>query len=741
MPRFGGVPLEQENQQKAAGPRFGGIALDPVDQAINESFDRLQPKESEIPTPPQTEAPKTPEGKNLYQRFQDWQKRTGRDLFGGEGPISDALSENVIARAGSEAGAGIGRTLSSTFDSLVTGPANEVLKLTGASEDQLFEGVQNYLNRTAGMNQPFMKGEGVEGVLRDYVVKPASEIAPAAVGGGMIARGIAGQVPAATAMAPTTTTQGVIQSLGSSTAAQDVGYGALSGVGGEVGEEIGGVPGRIVGAVAAPLSVASAGPIAKGAIRQIFRGGEAGRQVVAQNVDDFARAGATPTAGEATERTSLQAAENISAKFIGGGPVNRAREETTKNIKDRLSRVAGGISQRSGEELSGLTIKRGITERGGFLDRFRATSNQLWSRVDEAIGEATPVATARTRETLDDLVRDTDVGQVLSNPLVARVRDVVGDNMEYRELRDLRSMVGERLASKDLISDIPRQQLNRLYGAISQDIRVAAGQAVRRDAAGRAIGPAGDQVEAMFTRANRYTSAGHQRVDDFLQGITNKAELDKVFTAVTKGGEGSQVINSVKRSLRPEEWEVVVSNTVRRLGRATSGQQGADREVFSTQKFLTDWDKLGPAKKALFSGSPRIERYGQDLNAIARAAEKIKFSGKEAANPSGSGQFVANIGAATTGAGAVVTGNVPLLGTVLTAITANNLGSRLLTNPHFVRALARQTRAPTMSYPGLMAGLADAAKKSDIDGAVAIDSLMEEIYKSRGDTEPDNRAK
>lgn len=45
MPRFGGVPLEQENQQKTTGPRFGGVAVDPIDQAINESFNRLQPKE------------------------------------------------------------------------------------------------------------------------------------------------------------------------------------------------------------------------------------------------------------------------------------------------------------------------------------------------------------------------------------------------------------------------------------------------------------------------------------------------------------------------------------------------------------------------------------------------------------------------------------------------------------------------------------------------------------------------
>ncbi len=668
--------------------------------------------EQPAPIQPQTES-----GKNLYQRFQDWQKRTGRDLFGGEGAISESLRESPTARVGAEAGAGIGRTLSSTFDSLVTGPANEVLKLTGASEDQLFEGVQNYLNRTVGMDQPFMKGEGAEGVLRDYVVKPASEIAPAAAGGGMIARGIAGQVPAATAMAPTTTTQGVIQSLGSSTAAQDVGYGALSGAGGEIGEQVGGTPGKIIGSVVAPMAPA----LVAGSAKRLFTGVGQERQKFVSNVDDYFSAGAEkPSVGQLKESQTVQQLEKVLGSVPSGGPFRRAFDQTSRGIKNRLTNIADDISKTVGEEEAGQAIKRGLGGKGGFVDRFTARSGKLWDAVDNGIGLDTNVSINNVKQTLDDVVRDNALTDKVNNPILRELKQSVQDidSIDYKSLADFRSLIGRKLGNIELVSDIPKADLKRVYGAITEDIGIAASQAVKKDSSGRAVASIGDKVAADFARANKYTSSGHKRINDFLASVNKKVNMDDVFNAVTRGSEGVKKINSFKRSLTKSEWDVVASNMIRKLGKPPPGSRSADElqnfpDEFSIAQFVTDWNKLGKVKSAAFSGSDKLNTYRNDLDKIAAVAGKLKLAGKEGANPSGTGQSVATLAAGAS----VFTRDPTVIGSVIGLMGANNIGARLMTNPKFVRWLASNG---SKQFKSQVPKLAVIANQSEINDAVAI---------------------
>lgn len=175
--------------------------------------------------------------------------------------VNQAIVSNPVGRLGAEAGAGIGRSLAGFADSVTTDPINETIRLMGGPE-KFFQGIQQYLNQNIGIDQSYMKGDGVEGVARDYVVKPTSELAPGFLGGGAALRGVAKAVPKATVMAPTTTTQNVVRQLGTTTAAEDLGYGALSAVGGETGraadQALGGSGeiGEMVGAIAAPLAPA-----------------------------------------------------------------------------------------------------------------------------------------------------------------------------------------------------------------------------------------------------------------------------------------------------------------------------------------------------------------------------------------------------------------------------------------------------------------------------------------------------
>jgi hypothetical protein len=125
------------------------------------------------------------------------------------------------------------------------------------------------------------------------------------------------------------------------------------------------------------------------------------------------------------------------------------------------------------------------------------------------------------------------------------------------------------------------------------------------------------------------------------------------------------------------------------LGQATPGRQDAHGSLFSSETFLTNWNKLSPSSKAvMFAGFPGANKVRQDLETVAKAAELVRTKGGIYANPSGTSGAMAQIGVGGTAAVAAATGNIGLLGSVLGSTAAAYLGAKALTNPAFVKWLA-----------------------------------------------------
>lgn len=502
---------------------------------------------------------------------------------------------------------------------------------------------------------------------------------------------------------------GALRAANNATSSQATTAGALSGAGAEVGEEVGGDKGRLVGSVVAPITPTAIKEGAKSVVKQAATGGR--QKEIQAVVENFAESGSVPNLGQAVDSEAVQGAQTISSKFLGGAPLRRQLDDTRQKIQQRLIAIADDVSSVKGEEAAGRVIQKGIKSKGGFVDRFQDKSGVLWGRVDEAIGDDAVVPLQNTRQAFDSLNNKGVFGEVLNNPLVTRLGQIAaeaGDQAAYSELKTLRSQIGRKLGSNELVSDIPRAELKQLYGAITQDIKAIA---FEKGAAKE------------FTRANKFTSAGHARIDDFVERIANKVDLDKVFNVVVKGGEGSQVINSFKRSLKPEEWEAVASNVIRRLGKPTDSQNVVGGEGFSINSFVTQWNKLGPAKKALFSGSNKLNEYQANLDRIAKSAQRFKDDTVAQANPSGSGVFAANVGA---GGGAVVaaaSGNFGAAASLLALVAANNRAAALMANPRFVKWLAQSTTLRDSQIPAHIARLpavAEASNSTDVLGFLQV---------------------
>ncbi|UZW62365.1 hypothetical protein [Lysobacter enzymogenes] len=140
---------------------------------------------------------------------------------------------------------------------------------------------------------------------------------------------------------------------------------------------------------------------APGLTRALFRGGEQGRQTVAQNIDAFRAANTTPTVGQATERPILRAAETALSRLPGGaGQFARKAMEQNDEIAEGVMQRADSLSRGSNPVLAGRAITRGVRGPGGFMERTKAASDKLYRKLDEAIAPGTRVPIGNTEKVL-----------------------------------------------------------------------------------------------------------------------------------------------------------------------------------------------------------------------------------------------------------------------------------------------------------------------------------------------------
>lgn len=534
------------------------------------------------------------------------------------------------------------------------------------------------------------------------------------------------------------------------------GAGAASGTreagGGDLAQVFAGLAGGL-----APAALTAGTPMA---IRGALRGGEANRANLEAALADFnAVGGATPTVGQGTGSRMRQGLENL----LGSGPTSsgvmaRAAEQQGKQIGQGLDTIARSMSRNPTAEGAGRAINEGIRGDGGFIQTTRARAGQLYDDLRRHIPEDARVEVTNVRQALADLnseipgapslsrffqnarlegieaalAADTaGVGGVLSRPgmaeaaegyrkylqsqadaaaarnaarsrlgmnnfepvptaadidanVEATLRNMVDERLPYEALHKLRTLVGNELEGATLLSDVPRSKWKAVYSALTRDMEAAATT---------------PEAKQALSRANAYFNARIKRIDLIDSVIEKNGGPERVFQAAMQGTrEGATVLRAVMRSLPEDAQRDVTAAVIRRMGLATPGAQDMSGETFSAATFLTNWNKLSPeARRALFDRfGPQVSR---DIDRIARVAERIKEGSGVLRNPSGTGGQVAAFSYAGSLAGSILTGNLlPAAGLVGSGVGANVI-ARLMTNPNWVRWLAKATEMPVGALP------------------------------------------
>jgi hypothetical protein len=617
-----------------------------------------------------------------------WMPGVGRDLAYG--------ARSVLQGAGGLLGA-IGGDALGALETKITGrPVASFRDNAAALADRI------------GLPQAQTSGDRVLGDVGEALTGTGLTLG---IGGGInalanLGRGAA--APATNQLAQFLTSQPVMQ------AASAAGGAGASSVARESGASQGNqLLAGLAGSLGPGALATGAGAALRGAVR-----GTSGEQM-RNTLADFERLGATPSVGQASGNRMVQGVENL----LAGGPtsagvMNRFATRQGEDIGDGLQNLAGQFSRNPSAERAGRAIERGVDT---FNKNVGATRRALYWQADQFIPDTTPTPMQNTlREAVALTTPDPQAAATtggLIQPGIAALRQNLeadlaanGGQLTYGALRRIRSDIGEQIGrASPLNPPADIRELNRLYGALSEDMRATA----------RSQGP---EAVAAANRANNYTRASAERLEAMSRVVEKVGGPEKVYSAVMSGTrDGGTTLRSVMQSLPPDGQRAVTSAVIRRMGLANPGAQDATGEAFSAATFLTNWNRVSPeAKRALFDRhGPSFSR---SMDRIASVADNIKSGSQVFANPSGTANRGAAmsyaIGLPLSIAQAPVTGHYwPVIATIGGGVAAN-VAARAMTSPLVVNWLANSTKLPLGAINASIQQLARAAEKSGDEAAI-----------------------
>jgi hypothetical protein len=488
--------------------------------------------------------------------------------------------------------------------------------------------------------------------------------------------------------------------------------------------------------VAAPIALASGlGGItefSKNLALNALRGFRS-QEELAKNIALYEKAGTTPTLAQAVERPLMQAIETTTGRFPSGLATMREKGLAQQaEVGKRVEELRAQISRVTEPVEAGRAVQKGFTEV--FVPRARQAQKNLYGAFDAYMPERMPVDSDNTEKVLNEMVNrisnaapslqkefaNTKLSSILNGIYETRQMNAQG-KIPYNVLKDLRTSVGEKLATVDLTPDVTKVQYQRFYGAITKDMEAAAAKQ-------------GPEALARFRAANEFTRKFHETMDNVQSLIMDKNPEDVYLAIVGGARNGPTRLKEIFDVVPPDARRAVSSAFIARMGKAVPGLQDPTGDVFSTAKFLQNYATLDPeAKKILIGGFGK--KFENDLETVAKVANKIRESNAILANPSGTAGAVVTPATITSGAGSLAAGKFGFLSGIIGTLVGANQAARLYTNPQFVNWLATNKNTPISGTSAALATLMKIYEKSgdedikELHDAVRDNAIEQEIIK------------
>lgn len=453
--------------------------------------------------------------------------------------------------------------------------------------------------------------------------------------------------------------------------------------------------------------------------------GPADEKQATQALTDFSNLGVdVPSAGAVTGNRGTQITDNALSITPGGaGVYQQAAQKAIDQVKSASDDVAVRLATGDGSNPGGaVRTPQGVGETlknaaAGAGQRFSDRRFELDDAVTSLIGPDTRVSVRNVQKLRNDLIRELEQApesrKAVLGGTLRRVEQLLADaapqtdeagnvtrpeGIPFGALRKIRTDLGRELERPDVSGYNPAQaaSIGELYGAIRGDIIQAA-----KDA--------GPDAERALRVHDRYVRFNRNVNLPTVQKVADQATDEQAFRfAMNMAKDGGTKLATLRRNMKPEEWDTVAGSVFQRLGQAKPGQAGAteiDEAVgdFSVNTFLTNWNALSPeARRALFRGT-RYREIAPEMDALVRVVDRLKEAGKMA-NPSGTARnLFVPLALLETGNTALGDGSpgAGIAAGVVGGVIAPRMAAKLMTSPSFVRWLS-QSGSLAMENPNTL---------------------------------------
>jgi hypothetical protein len=254
---------------------------------------------------------------------------------------------------------------------------------------------------------------------------------------------------------------------------------------------------------------------------------------------------------------------------------------------------------------------------------------------------------------------------------------------------------------------ISSREANALYGAIKEDV-------------GAAVARKSPSAKKDYNDAFEYSRKMHEIHDAVIQPLVDAKIHEKVFAAATAGtSEGASVLKTLVhgdkkagvKGLNPSAMDAIRSVSLRKLGASDKGE-------FDAGTYLRNWSNMhNDAKDILFGKEGRELR--NSLDALTKTSEKIAGSrtALAARREFGAEHAGQHVMAQTVGLGAMLMDSQAL----------SFMTGRMLSNPTFIKWLARASKQPKASLKIAAANLAQQALNEDLSTQEDISKYLQSI--------------
>jgi hypothetical protein len=384
--------------------------------------------------------------------------------------------------------------------------------------------------------------------------------------------------------------------------------------------------------------------------------------------------GITPSLGMTGKTGGMVAAGLEKVPFAADVVANDAARAVGE-IEGAFKRIVGSVAEPRSAAGAGDTL---ITSATKFRDDFKVRAGRLFQEVGQKLPPGTRVEIPNTLQAAQEarqfFANNPELARTLGlNRWDAVLNEAATNGMTWQALADFRSAVGEGIGSiKGPLADQADGRLKSLYGTLTADMEAAA----------RSAGP---EAFRSWKRATNFYRAGAERIERALDQTINAKSPERAFEAfralASEGTSRADItrMTQIKRSMPPDEWNVVSASIVDRLGRARAGAQNAEGDAFSPSTFLTEWNKLSPQAKAILMPSEAR----RELEQLARVAERAKAAGAER-NFSNTGTIQVLL--------ALGIGTMTDLGMAAGALGGSYVSAKAMTSERFLRAMNRAAR-------------------------------------------------